>query len=140
MYQTAVPPGCELARFCAVARYVSADRRDPKMGVLWPVRFDAVDCLLWVQVRAPPLLAFFPLSDVPCVQMPFADDVRRYAFAPLTTMLGLDGRPKDAHPFLPTAAQQDAMDAFVDAMDLGDAGERNEEGCACLLPYTLPAR
>jgi len=39
----------------AIARWVSRDGMDPKMGVLSPNMFDKVDCLLWVQ-------------------MPFADD------------------------------------------------------------------
>lgn len=35
----------------AIARWVTKDGMDPKMGVLSPVVFDEVDCLLWVQVR-----------------------------------------------------------------------------------------
>ena len=35
----------------AVARWVTKDGMDPKMGVLAPCMFDKVDCLLWVQVR-----------------------------------------------------------------------------------------
>ena len=37
-------------KYCAVARLVTADNRDPRMGVLWPMRFPDVDCLLWVPV------------------------------------------------------------------------------------------
>jgi ATP-dependent DNA helicase 2 subunit 2 len=32
------------------------------------------------------------------------------------------------HPYLPTEEQASAMDNFVDAMDLMDAGEKDEEG------------
>jgi len=35
----------------AIARWVTKDGMDPKMGVLAPVMFDKVDCLLWAQVR-----------------------------------------------------------------------------------------
>lgn len=35
----------------AIARWVTKDGMDPKMGVLSPVVFDEVDCLLWAQVR-----------------------------------------------------------------------------------------
>jgi ATP-dependent DNA helicase 2 subunit 2 len=35
----------------AIARWVTKDGMDPKMGVLLPVMFDNIDCLLWVQVR-----------------------------------------------------------------------------------------
>ena len=34
----------------AIARWVSRDDMDPKMGVLYPSVFEEVDCLLWVQV------------------------------------------------------------------------------------------
>lgn len=34
----------------AIARWVTKDGMDPKMGVLWPTRFDKVDCLLWSHV------------------------------------------------------------------------------------------
>ena len=35
----------------AIARWVTKDGMDPKMGVLMPTSFEKVDCLLWVQVR-----------------------------------------------------------------------------------------
>lgn len=35
----------------AIARWVTKDGMDPKMGVLSPVVFDEVDCLIWAQVR-----------------------------------------------------------------------------------------
>jgi ATP-dependent DNA helicase 2 subunit 2 len=34
----------------AIARWVTKDGMDPKMGVLSPVVFDQVDCLIWAQV------------------------------------------------------------------------------------------
>ena len=34
----------------AIARWVTKDGMDPKMGVLSPVVFHEVDCLLWAQV------------------------------------------------------------------------------------------
>ena len=35
------------------------------------------------------------------------------------------------HPNIPTDEMMTAMDKFVDSMDLMDAGEKDEEGCAC---------
>lgn len=35
----------------AIARWVSRDGMDPKMGVLTPGSLDKVDCLLWCQVN-----------------------------------------------------------------------------------------
>jgi ATP-dependent DNA helicase 2 subunit 2 len=34
----------------AIARWVSRDGMDPKMGVLSPVLFDNIDCLIWSHV------------------------------------------------------------------------------------------
>ncbi|EPQ61200.1 SPOC domain-like protein [Gloeophyllum trabeum ATCC 11539] len=93
----------------AISRWVSRDGADPKMGVLSPSVFESVDCLLWVQ-------------------MPFADDVRKYTFASLENLVNKNGERILKHPYLPTNEQLDAMDNFVDAMDLMDAGEKDEEG------------
>ena len=41
----------------AIARWVSRDGMDPKMGVLAPTVFENVDCLLWAQVYFRPCLA-----------------------------------------------------------------------------------
>ena len=60
--------------------------------------------------------------------MPFADDVRKYTFASLETLCSKSGEKVTEHPYLPTEAQQDAMDKFVDAMDLTFAGEKGENG------------
>ncbi|KAG6841529.1 hypothetical protein C0991_009894 [Blastosporella zonata] len=93
----------------AIARWVTKDGMDPKMGVLTPVIFDEVDCFLWAQ-------------------MPFADDVRKYNFASLDNLVSKKGEVLTEHPFIPTEEQLEAMDSFVDGMDLMDAGERDEEG------------
>lgn len=93
----------------AIARWVSKDGMDPKMGVLYPVEFEKVDCFLWVQ-------------------MPFADDVRKYTFASLDNLISKKGEKITSHPYIPTKEQQDAMDNFVDAMDLMEAGEMDAEG------------
>ncbi|KAG6894323.1 hypothetical protein C0993_011801 [Termitomyces sp. T159_Od127] len=93
----------------AIARWVTKDGMDPKMGVLAPVVWDEVDCLLWAQ-------------------MPFADDVRKYTFASLDHLVNKKGEVLTEHPFIPTEEQLDAMDNFVDAMDLMDAGEKDDEG------------
>jgi ATP-dependent DNA helicase 2 subunit 2 len=71
--------------------------------------------------------------------MPFADDVRKYTFASLETLVTKDGNTVKTHPYLPTDDQLDAMDAFVDAMDLMEAGEQNEDGYATsALPPFVP--
>jgi ATP-dependent DNA helicase 2 subunit 2 len=60
--------------------------------------------------------------------MPFADDVRKYTFPSLEKLVNKDGHEVATHPYLPTEEQASAMDNFVDAMDLMDAGEKDEEG------------
>jgi ATP-dependent DNA helicase 2 subunit 2 len=60
--------------------------------------------------------------------MPFADDVRKYTFASLTHLVNKKGEVLTEHPYLPTEAQIEAMGKFVDAMDLMDSGEKDEEG------------
>lgn len=93
----------------AIARWASRDGMDPKMGVLRPTMFEKADCFMWVQ-------------------MPFADDVRNFSFASLETLINKKGEVVTDHPYLPTDEQMEAMEHFVDAMDLMDAGEKDEEG------------
>jgi ATP-dependent DNA helicase 2 subunit 2 len=60
--------------------------------------------------------------------MPFADDVRKYTFASLNTLLSKDGHEVKTHAYLPTDEQMNIMDDFVDSMDLMEAGDKDEEG------------
>jgi ATP-dependent DNA helicase 2 subunit 2 len=60
--------------------------------------------------------------------LPFADDVRKYSFRSLERVVNKQGEALTAHPFLPTQEQLDAMDQFVDDMDLMQAGPKDEEG------------
>lgn len=93
----------------AIARLVTRDGMDPKMGLLIPQDQEGVDCFLWLQ-------------------MPFADDVRKYVFPALENLVSKKGEPITKHPFLPTEEQLEAMDDFVDQMDLMNEGEKDEEG------------
>ena len=65
--------------------------------------------------------------------MPFADDVRKYTFASLDTLINKQGETVTKHAYLPTEEQLKAMDNFVDAMDLMDAGEKDEDGHVCII-------
>ncbi|KAI0089844.1 SPOC like C-terminal domain-containing protein [Irpex rosettiformis] len=96
----------------AIARWVTRDDADPKMGVLKGVSLDHTDPLLWI----------------PLLQMPFADDVRKYPFASLERLVNKKGEVVKKHPYLPTDNQMDAMAEFVDAMNLMEAGEKDEDG------------
>ncbi|KAF9259906.1 ku80-like protein [Marasmius fiardii PR-910] len=96
-------------RLMAIARWVTRDGMDPKMGVLMPTMFENVHCFLWAN-------------------MPFADDVRKYTFASLDRLVSKKGEILTEHPYIPTEEQQEAMDDLVDAMDLMEAGPKDEEG------------
>lgn len=61
-------------------------------------------------------------------QMPFAEDIRQLDFPSLTTVTTAHGKVLTEHSNLPTLAQQEAMDAFVDDMDLSEAGGKDEDG------------
>lgn len=67
--------------------------------------------------------------------MPFADDVRKYTFASLDHLVSKKGEEVHVHPYIPTEEQLEAMDNFVDTMDLMDAGEKDEEGYDPLLSF-----
>jgi hypothetical protein len=65
--------------------------------------------------------------------MPFADDVRKYTFASLDKLVSKKGELIREHPYLPTEEQLDAMDNFVDSMDLMDVGDKDQDGYDSLL-------
>ena len=60
--------------------------------------------------------------------MPFAEDVRNCPFPSLENLISKKGERITSHPYLPTEEQMEAMDHFVDAMNLMDAGEKDEDG------------
>lgn len=60
--------------------------------------------------------------------MPFADDVRKYPFASLNRLVNKKGEVLKRHPYLPTGDQLAAMENFVDAMNLMEAGEKDDDG------------
>ncbi|KAF8519214.1 SPOC domain-like protein [Gautieria morchelliformis] len=91
----------------AIARW--AGRSDPKMGVMMPRVLDDIDCFLWVQV-------------------PFADDLRKFTFRSLDQLVSKKGEVVTKHAHLPTDEQMKAMETFVDAMDLMHAGDKDENG------------
>jgi ATP-dependent DNA helicase 2 subunit 2 len=59
--------------------------------------------------------------------VPFADDIRKFTFRSLDRLITKSGEIVKKHPHLPTGEQLEAMDAFVDAMNLMEA-DKDEEG------------
>lgn len=68
-------------------------------------------------------------SDYEClldVQLPFAEDVRSYKFAPLDRVVTVSGKVITQHRNLPTDALSSAMSDYVDKMDLSTFGKDDE--------------
>lgn len=61
-------------------------------------------------------------------QVPFADDLRKYTFRSLKHIRNRKGEELASHAYLPTKDQNDAIDAFVDSMDLMRMGEKGDQG------------
>lgn len=84
----------------AVARIVTKDGKEPSLILLAPHIEPDFECLY----------------DVP---LPFAEDVRNYQFPPLDKVITVTGNIKhEDHRLLPSQELSDAMDDYVDAMDI----------------------
>lgn len=93
----------------AVARIVTKDGKEPALILLAPHIEPDFECLY----------------DVP---LPFAEDVRNYQFPPLDKVITVTGNIKyEDHRLLPSKNLSEAMDDYVDAMDIS-AWVKDEEG------------
>ncbi|GAA5821247.1 hypothetical protein JCM11251_004533 [Rhodosporidiobolus azoricus] len=83
---------------------------DPQMGILFPqLDEDGLEYCYWCR-------------------LPYAEDIRAFSFASLDRLFNRKGERLSEHKLLPTAEQENAMDAFVDSMDMTTAGPPDEEG------------
>ncbi|KAI1170732.1 Ku70/Ku80 N-terminal alpha/beta domain-containing protein [Nemania sp. FL0916] len=93
----------------AVARIVTKDGKEPALVLLAPHIEPDFECLY----------------DVP---LPFAEDVRSYPFPPLDKIVTVQGNTiTDNHRNLPSHELQEAMNDYVDAMDIS-SWEKDDEG------------
>ncbi|KAI1458335.1 ATP-dependent DNA helicase II subunit 2 [Annulohypoxylon moriforme] len=93
----------------AVARIVTKDGKEPSIILLAPHIEPDFECLY----------------DVP---LPFAEDVRNYQFPPLDKVITVTGNIKyEDHRLLPSKDLSEAMDDYVDAMDIS-TWVKDEEG------------
>lgn len=113
----------------AIVRFVSRDNSEPKMGVALARSTDKIDYMVWVRVRASfrVALVMHCFTDS-SLKMPFAEDLRRFAFPSLDIIKDKSGKPKTSHSSIPTPVMQSAMDNLVLSCDLEDAGPKDEEG------------
>ncbi|WFC99118.1 ATP-dependent DNA helicase yku80 [Malassezia yamatoensis] len=93
-----------------LCRLVSRPNLDPKLYILAPDLDQNQDAFIMTRV-------------------PFREDVKRFAFAPLDRVPTKEGGDLRVHPTIPTSEQQDAMDQLVDSMSLMDADpDQDPEG------------
>lgn len=91
----------------AIARIVTKDGKDPLLVLLAPGVEPDMECLY----------------DIP---LPFAEDIRSYQFPPLDRVVTVTGQTITKHRLLPTDELNDAMNDYVDAMDLSAYGMDDE--------------
>lgn len=99
--------GMEQAKAYAIARLVGKDGKEPLLVLLAP---DLEQSCLY---------------DIP---LPFAEDIRGYQFPPLDRVITANGATLTEHRFLPGKELEQAMDDYVDAMDLSAYAE-DEDKC-----------
>ncbi|KAJ5805490.1 uncharacterized protein N7503_003092 [Penicillium pulvis] len=90
---------------------------------LWESDSYAVARLVTKEAKPPMLVLLAPSieSDYEClleVQLPFAEDVRSYRFPPLDKVVTVSGKIVTEHRNLPSTSLQQAMDEYVDSMEL----------------------
>ncbi|GAA5855574.1 hypothetical protein JCM8547_007894 [Rhodosporidiobolus lusitaniae] len=84
---------------------------DPQLGILFPKLADdeqTIEYCHWVR-------------------FPYSEDIRALTFPSLDRLFNHKGVRLTEHKYLPTEAQDAAMDALVDSMDLTTAGPEDEE-------------
>lgn len=96
----------------AVARLVPKADKNPILILLAPSIESDYECLL-------------------DVQLPFAEDIRSYKFAPLDRVVTVSGKIITQHRNLPTDALSSAMSDYVDKMDLSTFGKDEEGYLSC---------
>lgn len=93
-----------LSSFYAVARMVTKENRAPLVVLLATSINAGYECLIEVQ-------------------LPFSEDVRSYQFPPLDKVITVSGKTITEHRNLPNQDLQEAMDNYVDSMELDHKDE-----------------
>lgn len=90
--------------YYAVSRMVTKENRAPMIVLLAPSIEADHECLIEIQ-------------------LPFSEDVRPYQFPSLEKVITVSGKVVTEHRNLPSRDLQDAMDKFVDSMELDHKDE-----------------
>ncbi|TKA24415.1 hypothetical protein B0A50_06735 [Salinomyces thailandicus] len=99
----------------AVARFVAKENREPRVLLLAPNIEPDLECLY-------------------DIELPFAEDVRSYKFPPLDRVVTVSGKKLTVHRNLPSDELIEAMDSYVDSMDLSTFGVDDEGQAAEYAP------
>lgn len=91
----------------AVARLVVKENREPRLLVLVPNIEPDFECLY-------------------DVELPFAEDIRKYTFPPLDRVLLVSGKQLKVHRNIASDELVDAMSDYVDSMDLSQFGSDDD--------------
>ncbi|KAI9775918.1 MAG: ATP-dependent DNA helicase II subunit 2 [Geoglossum umbratile] len=123
----------------SVSCVIIAQRANPKAAMalssfvhaLFELESYAVARLVTKNDKPPVLLLLAPSIDVDyeClvdVQLPFAEDMRKYRFPPLDKVVTVSGKTLKEHRNLPTDQLMKAMSDYVDQMDLSTFGKDDE--------------
>lgn len=103
---------------------------DPQVGVFYPkITEEGVEYCTWVRVSPLQLSLLHMVLIVVACQFPFAEDLRQFQLGSLERLFNRKGKRVHDNKLLPTEEMDDAMDDFVEAMDLTEAGPPDEEGC-----------
>lgn len=94
--------------YYAIGRMVTKENRPPMVVLLAPLIEAEYECLIEIQ-------------------LPFAEDVRPYQFPPLDKVITVSGKTVTEHRNLPNQDLQEAMDNYVDSMELGHKDETGND-------------
>ncbi|EWC44041.1 hypothetical protein DRE_01393 [Drechslerella stenobrocha 248] len=99
----------------AVGRLVTKADKPPTMVAMAPVIEPDYECLVEVQ-------------------LPFAEDIRQNKFAPLDVVKTVTGKVMNKHRLLPSEELQEAMDDYIDSMDLTNVPGLNDPSLSFAQP------
>lgn len=100
--------------YYAIGRLVTKENRPPMVVLLAPLIEAKYECLIEIQ-------------------LPFAEDVRSYQFPPLDKVITVSGKTVTEHRNLPSQDLQEAMDNYVDSMELD---HKDETGYVSYLEFS----
>ena len=99
---------------------------EPKMGVnIAPRVWDKIDAMLWVQVRVSAMTIDIARSQMVLCRC-FSQTTLGTMFPSQTNLIYRTGERTTKHPCLSTEGQLDAMDRFIDDMNLVNEGETED--------------